>query len=447
MSVIDTDGRLIYCNDRAAEIFRPDGETPADLIGRNVRELAPAEYVEDRMSVLLQIASDGIPRVLRTVWKGRQLVSWVHAISLGAHSDSSEPESVHLVAISRFVIGEVDESLAGETYELNESKVVDLGPLSVLSPRELEVLALLGGGLRTPDIAERLHRSVSTIENHRHAIGRKLGVTDRAGLIDLARRAGLSVSDAVRPQIVTEFKAAPSDNDPVEAEPVEHIWTAMTSDPNVGVFTFALDGRLLYCNQQAVRIVRGDESTETPADFIGRNFSEWNPDAYVRDRLGLMQRVASDGRPRVMRSIWRGRQYYTWVSFLPADSESSDADARIDRVLFSVRRLEGVLSQDDTQGCDAEYVESHTADLGPLRVLSPREIEVLALIGQGLSVQNIADALGRSVKTIEKHRTSIGRKLGGATRPELILAARHAGLLMRDRDVERIVAVDPPDTP
>lgn len=45
-----------------------------------------------------------------------------------------------------------------------------------LSDRELEVLQLIGQGLKTGDIAKALHRSVHTVEAHRASIKRKLGL-------------------------------------------------------------------------------------------------------------------------------------------------------------------------------------------------------------------------------------------------------------------------------
>lgn len=55
-----------------------------------------------------------------------------------------------------------------------------------LSDRELEVFGLIGEGLSTRAIAERLYLSVKTVETHREKIKRKLAV---AGSAELARRA------------------------------------------------------------------------------------------------------------------------------------------------------------------------------------------------------------------------------------------------------------------
>ena len=43
--------------------------------------------------------------------------------------------------------------------------------------------------------------------------------------------------------------------------------------------------------------------------------------------------------------------------------------------------------------------------------LSPREAEVLRLIGEGLTTQQIAARMHRSVKTVEAHRSNLQRKL------------------------------------
>jgi two-component system response regulator NreC len=44
--------------------------------------------------------------------------------------------------------------------------------------------------------------------------------------------------------------------------------------------------------------------------------------------------------------------------------------------------------------------------------LTDREFEILRMIGQGLTVAEIADKLGRSAKTVEAHRANLREKLG-----------------------------------
>jgi DNA-binding NarL/FixJ family response regulator len=55
-------------------------------------------------------------------------------------------------------------------------------PLDVLADRELEVFRLIGEGLKTGEIAERLHLSVKTVETYRDRIRQKLDLNDGAEL-------------------------------------------------------------------------------------------------------------------------------------------------------------------------------------------------------------------------------------------------------------------------
>jgi len=65
----------------------------------------------------------------------------------------------------------------------------------------------------------------------------------------------------------------------------------------------------------------------------------------------------------------------------------------------------------------------------PLDTLSDREREVLVLVAQGHTNQQIADALHLSVKTIESYRSRLMAKLGLTNRAELTKFALDAGLM------------------
>ncbi len=72
-----------------------------------------------------------------------------------------------------------------------------------------------------------------------------------------------------------------------------------------------------------------------------------------------------------------------------------------------------------TRGRAGEMIES----------LSQREVDVLALLAEGLSNQAIASRLFLSVRTIKFHASNIYRKLGVESRSEAIVRARRLGLL------------------
>jgi len=61
-----------------------------------------------------------------------------------------------------------------------------------LTPREREVLQLIGEGHTNQEIADILAISVKTVETHRAQLRRKLNIHDRAGLIHYAIRKGLA---------------------------------------------------------------------------------------------------------------------------------------------------------------------------------------------------------------------------------------------------------------
>jgi DNA-binding NarL/FixJ family response regulator len=61
-----------------------------------------------------------------------------------------------------------------------------------------------------------------------------------------------------------------------------------------------------------------------------------------------------------------------------------------------------------------------SAGADPIDRLSNRELQVLSLIGRGMSSREAAEALGLSVKTVETHRQSLKRKLNLATNAQLL---------------------------
>ncbi len=65
-------------------------------------------------------------------------------------------------------------------------------PLDRLTPRELHILRMIGKGMSRTDIATAIHRSPKTVDNHRSAIMKKLGIHERGELTRFALREGLT---------------------------------------------------------------------------------------------------------------------------------------------------------------------------------------------------------------------------------------------------------------
>ena len=99
--------------------------------------------------------------------------------------------------VSSKVVEGIRKVLAGEVYvsEKIASKMIsglvgggglDTFPIDRLTDRELQVLGLIGQGLQTRDIAERLHLSTKTVDAHREHIKKKLNVDSAAKLVRYA---------------------------------------------------------------------------------------------------------------------------------------------------------------------------------------------------------------------------------------------------------------------
>jgi DNA-binding NarL/FixJ family response regulator len=78
----------------------------------------------------------------------------------------------------------------GQRYFSNRvaNSAVEARPNNALSPRERDVLALIGAGLGNRQIAERLAVSVNTVETHRRHIIEKLNLHSTAELVRYALR-------------------------------------------------------------------------------------------------------------------------------------------------------------------------------------------------------------------------------------------------------------------
>jgi len=103
-------------------------------------------------------------------------------------------------AVTAVAAGEVifAPSVAGAVLAMLTNRDQRENPFPQLSPRELEVLDLLAGGLSNPGIAAELHLSSKTISNVMSSIFTKLEVSGRTEAVILARDEGLGRGRAER---------------------------------------------------------------------------------------------------------------------------------------------------------------------------------------------------------------------------------------------------------
>jgi DNA-binding NarL/FixJ family response regulator len=97
--------------------------------------------------------------------------------------------------VSRYLhAGAADFLVKGDLRSLRQAVdavVATRAPLRKLSPRQVEVLRLIAGGLATREIAQRLEVSGKTVEAHRAELMRRLEIRTVAGLVRYALRASL----------------------------------------------------------------------------------------------------------------------------------------------------------------------------------------------------------------------------------------------------------------
>jgi DNA-binding NarL/FixJ family response regulator len=106
-------------------------------------------------------------------------------------------EAVRVVAAGEALLAPVvTRRLIAEFARLRPSQRIRPEDLSVLTPRELEILSLVAGGLSNHEIAERLVLSNETVKTHVSHVLRKLELRDRAQAVVAAYESGLVVPGA-----------------------------------------------------------------------------------------------------------------------------------------------------------------------------------------------------------------------------------------------------------
>lgn len=112
-------------------------------------------------------------------------------------------------------------------------------------------------------------------------------------------------------------------------------------------------------------------------------------------------------------------------------------DVTAERLFDAVRVIAsggGLLAPSVTRRLISEFARQRPHSLGPKTVafgnLTPREVEVLGLIAEGLSNPEIATRLMVSDETIKTHVSRLLNKLGLRDRTQAVIAAYESGLVI-----------------
>ena len=98
-----------------------------------------------------------------------------------------------VVANQNYMSPKIADTVMKDYANILESS--DASPVALLTAREREVLQLIAEGLKTKDIASRIHVSVKTVETHRQQVMRKLNAKSVAELTKIALREGITSLD------------------------------------------------------------------------------------------------------------------------------------------------------------------------------------------------------------------------------------------------------------
>lgn len=108
-------------------------------------------------------------------------------------------------------------------------------------------------------------------------------------------------------------------------------------------------------------------------------------------------------------------------------------DSSVSELVAGIRHcIQGrrYLSQDlPIQKIEDALERLHTNELDPYRSLTPREREVLQLVAEGRTSQQIAERLSISRRTVETHRSNLMRKLSLENQSEVTRFAIQRGII------------------
>ena len=158
--------------------------------------------VLDGISAARQIMPLGHKVIMLTTFDDDALVQ--EAIEAGVHGfllKDAEPDvladAVRTVArgesvLASGVTGRVLEWVRGGVDKRNALSDTQRQALSLLTRREVEVLAEIGAGATNAEVAARLFIAETTVKTHVKNLLHKLGARDRVALVLIAQRAGIA---------------------------------------------------------------------------------------------------------------------------------------------------------------------------------------------------------------------------------------------------------------
>lgn len=204
----------------------------------------------------------------------------------------------------------------------------------------------------------------------------------------------------------------------------DELWLILKSQPGVGVLIIDCDGLVLFANEQAKQIYYGNDFNP-----VGKTIEDIEGPEFAAERMPVIRQVVETGKPMIIRHLRGGRN--TEAMIWPMQTREQHKP----RIISITRQL---LKADESTTNEYPCVESRLVDLGPLDVLTKRELEVLAMVGHGIPLKSVAKQLGVAQRTVERYRTDIARKLNIHSIAEAAQIVQVAGLTASDANLPRL---------
>jgi DNA-binding CsgD family transcriptional regulator len=197
------------------------------------------------------------------------------------------------------------------------------------------------------------------------------------------------------------------------------MWSTFVDESSTAIFLVSREGIIEYANLPARTLLSGQPA----GNVAGKSLAELLGVEHASERLMHIANVLDSNRVVAMEDMLRGKRLQCVLR--PAPPAKGEKPTKVVAVAHLSALYAGTQNGYPT-------VRTRTTDGGRLKDLTAKETEILRLIGAGMSTQEIADTLGRSVKTVEWHRVSLGEKLGVDNRVLLARIAIAAGLVGLD---------------
>ena len=202
------------------------------------------------------------------------------------------------------------------------------------------------------------------------------------------------------------------EDSPVVREFLVHI---LGSDPDIRVVGTAHDG------EEALDVVRRTRPDVITMDIHMPRLNGLEATARLRKAWPTMRVVIlsmHQNEEYVRQALHNGA-----VAYILKDAAPQELEQALQAVLRGDTYLSPAIAKRFSATRTALQASPHTAQL------TPRQVEVLRLVAQGLSSKEIARNLDVSVKTVDTHRTSLMRQLDIHEVAGLVRYAIRTGLI------------------